>query len=106
MKPTVKISRHSRTGETSGPASQISNRPITDWSYQASGLDVRGGASSFHPKTERGALPPAFHTLSQGFFSAEANWESRAEGALFGVIAALAAWPIALAAHAAMVLMQ
>ncbi|MEP6809774.1 MAG: hypothetical protein ABI992_05990 [Chthoniobacterales bacterium] len=106
MKPTVQINRRGRNGETSGPASQISNRPITDWSYQTSSPDIRGGATPFHPGAHRVTLHPAFHTLSQGFFSAEANRESRAEGALFGVIAVLAAWPIALAAHAAMVLMR
>ncbi|MGI8821444.1 MAG: hypothetical protein ACR2ID_11355 [Chthoniobacterales bacterium] len=46
-------------------------------------------------------LTPGFRALTEGLFSAEAKRESRLEGALFGVIAALAAWPIVLAIQAA-----
>lgn len=84
---------------------QISSRPITEWSFQLSAPNLRGGSAPFLPGGNR-ALRPAFHTLSQGFFSAEANRESRFEGALFGVIVALAAWPIALAVQAATVLLK
>ena len=43
----------------------------------------------------------SFRALSDGFFASEAKRESRLEGALFAVIAALAAWPMVLAAQAA-----
>lgn len=84
---------------------QISQRPVTDWSFQTSTPTMRGGSTA-RPGLHRVVLEPAFHTLSQGFFSAEANRESRFEGALFGVIVALAAWPIALAMQAAAVLLN
>lgn len=103
MKPTFELNRQSRSSGAARPA-QISQRPITDWSFQASAPELRGG-STFHPGSHH-VLEPAFHTLSQGFFSAEANRESRFEGALFGVIVALAAWPIALAVQAAAVLLK
>ena len=102
MKPTFEISRQSRLSEAARPAHQSSQRPITDWSFQASAPNLRGGNTPFHPGVRR----PGFHTLSQGFFSAEANRESRFEGALFGVIAALAAWPIVLAVQAATLLIK
>jgi hypothetical protein len=49
----------------------------------------------------RGAGHPSFRALSDAFFSAEANRESRFEGALFSVLVALSAWPIVLAIKAA-----
>ena len=106
MKPTFENSRQSqRSGASRPSARQNNNHPITDWSFQAaSGL--RGGATPFHPGARQPSLRPAFHTLSQKFFSAEANRESRIEGALFGLIAVLAAWPIALAVEAAAALIK
>lgn len=105
MKPTFQNSRQSRPDGAVRPSTpQISNR--TDWSFQISGPSLRGGTTNFHPGTRHTSLRPAFHTLSQGFFSAEANRESRLEGALFGVMVALAAWPIALAVQAAIVLVK
>jgi hypothetical protein len=44
---------------------------------------------------------PHFWTLSQGFLAAEAKREYRFEAALFGIMVALAAWPIGLALQAA-----
>ena len=44
---------------------------------------------------------PRLWALSQGFIEAEAKREYRLEAVLFGVIVALAAWPIALALQAA-----
>lgn len=108
MKPTFQTSRPSRSGGASRPLrQQISQRPITDWGFQASIPELRGVATPFHPGVpQRLPLRPSFYTLSQGFFSAEANRESRFEGALFGIIAALSAWPIALAAQAAFALIK
>lgn len=106
MKPTFEISRQSRLSEAARPAHQSSQRPITDWSFQTSAPGLRGGTTPFHSGTRHGVRRPGFHTLSQGFFSAEANRESRFEGALFGVIAALAAWPIVLAVQAATLLIK
>jgi len=72
---------------------------MTDWSFQPSTPQIGGGGTASFQR-------PAFHTLSDGFFAAEAKKESRLEGALFAVIVALAAWPIALAAQAAFALMK
>jgi hypothetical protein len=84
-----------RRGDASRPFGQNhQSAPITDWSFQASSLEGRGGGSAKFPR-------PPFHTLSEGFFAAEAKKESRIEGAVFAVIVALAAWPMALAAQAA-----
>lgn len=88
------------------PAPQVSNRPITDWAFQPVGTDLRGGSLPFHPGASRVSFRPGFHTLSQGFFSAEANTESRVEGAVFGLMVVLAAWPIALAVQAAATLLR
>ncbi|MBA2241592.1 MAG: hypothetical protein H0W04_01700 [Chthoniobacterales bacterium] len=51
-------------------------------------------------------MSPRLWTLSQGFFEAEAKREYRFEAVLFGVIVALAAWPIGLAVQAAAHLMR
>lgn len=103
MKPTFEINR---PGRSSGSSAQISKRPITDWSFQTSAPVLRGGTTPFHPGVHHVALRPGFHTLSQGFFAREAGRESRFEGAAFGLIVALAAWPIALAMQAALVLIK
>ncbi|MGI8437490.1 MAG: hypothetical protein ACR2NX_11390 [Chthoniobacterales bacterium] len=106
MKPTLQFSRSTRQGEALRPLYQITQRPLTDWSFQTTSPDLRGGARPFHLGARSGGLRPAFHTLSQGFFSTEADRESRLEGALFGFIAVLAAWPIVLAAQAALTLIK
>lgn len=106
MKPTLQFSRSTRQSEASRPLHQITQRPLTDWNYQTTSPDLRGGALPYHLSARSGGPRPAFHTLSQGFFSAEADRESRLEGALFGLIAALAAWPIVLAAQAALTLIK
>ena len=98
MKPTFQIKRPSRHVESQRPQGQhVIKSPATDWSYQ-SAADLRGGTAALHPEDR--PLRPSFFTLTEGFF-ATSNRESRFEGALFGVIAALAAWPIALAVHMA-----
>ena len=105
MKPTFQISRPSRPSDASRPLDFYSSKsPATDWSFQSPATHLRGGATLL-PGARRLA-GPGFHTLSQGFFSGEANRESRFEGVLFGVIAALATWPIVLAVQAASVLLR
>ena len=100
MKPTYPISRATRhSGEARPSANHHHNAPITDWSFQPSNPDIRGGGSASFPH-------PSFHTLSDEFFAVEAKKESRLEGAVFAVIVALAAWPMALAAQAAYALLK
>ena len=102
MKPTFPTGRADRRGDASRPLGhQKINAPVTDWSFQASSLEGRGGSGG------GASFPrPPFHTLSEGFFATEAKKESRIEGAVFAVIVALAVWPMALAAQAAFVLLQ
>ena len=99
MKPTFPIARALRRGDAARPFGHQINAPVTDWSFQPSSLEPRGGGSASFPR-------PSFHTLSDGFFAAEAKKESRIEGAVFAVIVALAVWPMALAAHAAFVMLK
>jgi hypothetical protein len=99
MKPTFPNHRAIRRGDAARPFGHQINAPITNWSLQPSSPNIRGGGSASFPR-------PAFHTLSEGFFAAEAKKESRLEGAVFAVIVALAAWPIALAAQAAYALLH
>lgn len=106
MKPSSENSRRSRWSRASRPSRQSGNHPITDWSFQADAPSLRGESTPFHPGTQHASLGPGFHTLSQGFFPVEANWESRVEGVLFGLMVAIAAWPIALALHTALVLIK
>ena len=107
MKPTIQTGRLSRSSDSSSLNSKINHGPKTDWSYQVSSLHLRGSNPPFHPGTQpSSSLRPSFHALSQGFFTSEAGRESRFEGALFGVIVALAVWPIAIAIQAATVLVK
>ncbi len=100
MKPSFPTSRVVRRGDASCPFGQNHpTAPVTDWSFQASSLDGRGGGSARFPR-------PPFHSLSDEFFAAEAKKESRIEGAVFAVIVALAVLPMALAAQSAYGLMQ
>jgi hypothetical protein len=100
MKPSFPNHRAVRRGDASRPFGQNhTHAPVTDWSFQASSLESRGGGSASFPR-------PSFHSLSDGFFAAEAKKESRLEGALFTVIVALAVWPMALAAQAAYALLR
>lgn len=100
MKPTFQTSRPARHNDDSRPVQiHYAHAPITDWSFQAPNIEIRGGGSASFPE-------PSFHTLSDDFFAAEAKKESRIEGAVFALIVAIAAWPIALAAQAAFALMK
>lgn len=100
MKPTYPVGRATRHGDDSRPLGNHHNHaPITDWSFQPSNPEIRSGGSASFPQ-------PSFHTLSDEFFAVEAKKESRLEGAVFAVIVALAAWPMALAAQAAYALLK
>lgn len=98
MKPISPISRPRRPGNALRPLA--SKQPLTDWNFQPIAPNLRGGSVPFHPGVRR----PSIHRLSQEFFSAEANRESRFEGWAFAMIVALAAWPIGLAIQAAAIL--
>jgi outer membrane cobalamin receptor len=101
MKPTYPAGRAARHRDESRPFGNHHNyAPITDWSFQPTNPEIRGngGSASFRE--------PSFHTLSDEFFAVEAKKESRLEGAVFAVIVALAAWPMALAAQAAYALLK
>ncbi len=106
MKPTFPTSRSVRRNDHRTSGSRYNHAPVTDWSFQPSATPFGGGSASFRKGGVNTPLHPAFHTLSEGFFSAEAKKESRLEGALFAVIVALAAWPMVLAAQAALALMK
>ena len=104
MKPTFQI-QDSRRGDASSSLSRHHSKfPVTDWSFQTAGANLRGGTLPFYPGVRNAIRQPGFHTLSQGFFAAEAGRESRFEGALFGLVTALASWPIVLAFQAAIAL--
>ncbi len=100
MKPTFQASRPGRFSELRTTGFDSNKSLASDWSLQPSTPVIRGG-SSFRSKPEGSPLAPRFWTLSQGFIEAEAKREYRFEAVLFGVIVALAAWPIALALQAA-----
>ncbi|CAN5793928.1 hypothetical protein BH20VER1_BH20VER1_00200 [soil metagenome] len=94
MKPTYQISHSARHGESRPQGQLVSKSPATDWSYRAPHTVLTGGSGSYPG-------PRSFRQLSDGFFSREARKESRLEGGMFGVIIALAAWPMVLAVLAA-----
>lgn len=101
MKPTFQVSRSGRVSEPRATRFNSSKAPATDWSFQSSGPVLRGGSASLRGRLEGSDRMPRLWALSQGFIEAEAKREYRLEAVLFGVIVALAAWPIALALQAA-----
>ncbi|MEP6955982.1 MAG: hypothetical protein ABI883_04095, partial [Chthoniobacterales bacterium] len=105
MKPTSPASlpaRHRNAQPALGR--RIPASPATDWTFQASAPALRGGSAKFGGG--RPVLSPEFRALTEGRFSAEAKREPRLEGVLFGVIAAVAAWPMVLAFQAATTLVR
>ena len=78
---------------------------MTDWSFKAPANHLRDGGSAFQRLSSAPSLG-GFRALSDGFFATEAKRESRLEGALFAIIAALAVWPMVLAAQAAVALVR
>ncbi len=100
MKPTFQISQAARRSE---PRSvEFSSRRLSaiEQSFQSSPPVMRGGPLGFN-NPDGSKVRPHFWTLSQGFLAAEAKREYRFEAALFGIMVALAAWPIGLALQAA-----
>ncbi len=106
MKPTFQTSRCARHSGEPRPIGFNHKSPATDWSFRPSAPVIRGGSSSFRSKPEEARSTPRFWALSQGFIEAEAKREYRFEAPLFGVIVALAAWPIGLAVQAAAQLLK
>lgn len=105
MKPTSPASLRARH-RYAQPAlgRRIPASPAIDWTFQTSVPALRGGSAKIGGG--RPVLSPEFRALTEGRFSAEAKRESRFEGVLFGVIAAVAAWPIVLAFQAAAALVK
>ena len=100
MKPTFQSSPAVRRGESQRPEGHnVGKSPVTDWNFQSSTSNLRGGTPLQAEAT--GSVRPSLYTLSAAFDEAS-NRESRLEAALFGVIVALGAWPIALAVHMAL----
>jgi len=99
MKTVFKTSRPARDGESrSSLDPQIQNTPAIDWNFQSSASALRGGAGTFQ-RSSRASFA-GFRAISNGFFEAEAKREFRIEAAAFGVIVALAVWPMVQAAQA------
>jgi hypothetical protein len=98
MKPIFKTSGPAREGEARSSLDHKTQfTSAIDWNFQSSAPNFRGGASY----QRLGRIPfPAFRTISNSFFDAEAKREYRIEAAMFGVIVVLAAWPMFQAAHA------
>jgi hypothetical protein len=97
MKSIFKPGRPARDGESSSLDQSKPHSPAVDWNFQLPAPTFRGGASY----QRLGRIPfPAFRTISNSFFEAEAKREYRIEAAGFGVIVALAAWPMVQAAQA------
>src|SRR4051812_41212722 len=94
MKPIFRTGRPARDDESRSTfGNNIQTAPTTDWSYQAAPT-LRGGAGSF------GKNRASFRALSNSFFEAEAKREDRIEAVAFGLIVALATWPMVQAAQA------
>ena len=106
MKPTSQAGLAARTRDSQRPlGDRIPKSPVTDWSFQVAAPSLRGGRRL--GKGGRSGPTPGFRQLMiEGLFSAEARREARYEGAVFGVIVALATWPIVLAVQAAAVLVK
>ena len=97
MKPTFQIRRPSRHVESQRPQGRlVSTSPATDWSFQ-SASELSG---TIAPAGMAHQSKSSLFALTEGFFTT-AEREFRVEAAAFGVIVALAAWPIALALHMA-----
>lgn len=100
MKPTFQASRAGRVSEPCATGFNNIRTLATDWSFQSSAPVFRGNSGGFRISPEGSASTPGLWTLSQRFIEAEGKREYRFEAVLFGVLVALAAWPIAQALHA------
>jgi hypothetical protein len=104
MKPTFHASVPARSRDAQRPLTHRTLKsPVTDWSFQASAPAIRGPGSG---RDGHQSFTPAFRKLTETIFSAEARRESRFEGAVLGVVAALATWPIVLAVQATIALIK
>ena len=100
MKPTLQNQAPVRRGESVRPAGHSSTKsPITDWNFQSSAADLRGGSSP--SPVEAPEAHQSFYGLSQTVFAAETKWEDRLEGIGLAVVIAIAACPIAEAIYIA-----
>ena len=63
-------------------------RPATDFHYQATGGDFRGGNNRLQRST------PSFRDLSSEFLAAEMKRDYLAEAFCFLIIVGVSAWPI------------
>lgn len=97
MKDILNSSRPARDGASVLDQNNRTLAALT-WNFQASAPALHGGAVC--AANRRRSSFRAFRALSKGFFEAEAKREDRIEGAAFGVIVALAVWPMVLAAQA------
>jgi hypothetical protein len=95
MKPTFQNERPVRRGESVRPAGHSSSQsPVTDWNFQTSAADLRGGSTSSPAPTEESSTRQSLYGLSQTVFAAETRWEDRIEGIGLAVVIAIAACPI------------
>ncbi len=99
MKSTFQVSHPGRVSEPRATGARKS--PAIECSLQPSTPVRGGGSASFRRSPERSPRAPRLWALSQGFIEAEAKREYRLEAILFGVIVALAAWPIGVAFYIA-----
>ena len=103
MKPIFQLGRPVRRGDSQYSFGlKLPNFPAVEWSFHPAAAPMHpGGSASLRRRNLRPSLLRSFRRLSENFFASEARRESRLEGALFAVIAALGAWPIVLAMRAA-----
>ncbi len=95
MKPTFQNERPVRRGGSVRRAGHSSsNSPVTDWHFQSSVADLRGGSAPSPVQGEEPAAKQSFYGLSQTVFAAETKWEDRIEGIGLAIVIAIAACPI------------
>ena len=102
MKPTFQINGQTRRGESSRPLNHVSRAPVTDWSFQATAPEMRGGSQPAFGRDEK----RSFRRLSEAFLAGESKRDSRLEAGIFVVMITFAAWPIGLAVQAALALVK
>lgn len=103
MKPTLQTSRQARHIESQRPqGAAVSKTPATDWAFQ-SAAELRGATASSSPGTERMQSPLGLYAMTHGQFEAETKVEERIEGVGLLIVIALAAWPMLVAMHTAVI---
>ena len=101
MKPTFQVSGQNRRSESRRSTNHASKLPVTDWSFQASAPEMRGGSPAFGRDKH-----PGLRGISDSFFAGESKRNDRLEAAGFVAMIAMAVWPIALAVQAALALVK